>query len=107
MKRASQSLKSSMLFSALHHPKLPKTLAFWMQILITSLMKVKGALGCSRTLFQVPSLGPAMLPEKQRSVRSSAQSGFDINGLHNQSHESPLRHAISRTGLKKRKEIMR
>lgn len=66
--------------------------------------KSQSALGCPRTLCQVPSLGPAMLPEEKRGVRASTQNGFHINGLHNQSHESSLkRHAISRTGLKKKK----
>lgn len=70
-------------------------------------MKVTGALSFPKALLQVPSLGPAMLPEQQGNEMTFGQSGFDINGLHNQRNESPLkRHAITRTGLKKRKEIM-
>lgn len=53
----------------------------------------------------MPTLGPAMLPEAQGSMRVFAQSGFDITGLHNRTNELPLeRHAISRR-FKKRKEI--
>lgn len=54
----------------------------------------------------MPALGPAMFPEEQGSTRAFPQSGFDIKELHNQSNESPKkRHAISRTGFKKKKEI--